>query len=143
MKKIFILHGWAYSTERWKPFIDELARNDTKTDMLKIPGLTAPLNEVWNIDKYVEWLEKILSKEKEPVILLGHSNGGLISIAYVLKYPENVRQLILIDSTAIYHNDIAIRLKRLLFMAAAKTGKTITKSLLMRKILYKVARAHD
>lgn len=141
--KIYILHGWAYSTERWKSFIEELERTNIEVEMLKIPGLTAPLDEVWNIDNYVDWLSKVLSKEKEPVILLGHSNGGLISLAYLLKYPKKVKQLILIDSTGIYHNELSIRLKRYVFATAAKIGKKFTTSPIMKKLLYKLAREHD
>lgn len=142
-EKIYILHGWAYSTERWKPFIDKLQKGNIETELLKIPGLTAPLNEVWNIDDYVEWLDKTLSKEKNKLILLGHSNGGLISLAYTLKYPNKVKQLILMDSTGIYHNELPIRLKRFAFASAARIGKKLTNSAAMRKLLYKLARAHD
>ena len=147
--KIVILHGWAYSTERWKPFIEELEKGNIVSDILKIPGLTAPLNEVWNIDNYVDWLDEILMKDSTErsgqgkVILLGHSNGGLISLAYTLKYPEKVKQLILIDSSGIYHKEFFIRLKRFVFASAAKMGKKFTSSPVMKKLLYKLARAHD
>ncbi len=142
MKKIYILHGWAYSTERWKPFVDLLKKNGFEVEILKIPGLTVPLNEVWDIDNYVEWLSKILDKEKN-AILLGHSNGGLIALSYTLKYPKKVNQLILLDSTGIYHNDLPIRTKRYIFATAAKIGKMFTTSEGMKKVLYKLAREHD
>lgn len=142
-KKIYILHGWAYSTEKWKPFLEELGNADIEVVMLKIPGLTAPLNEVWDINNYIDWLDKILRKEKDKVVLLGHSNGGLISLSYSLKYPEKVGKLFLIDSTGIYHKEIYIRTKRFVFMLIAKIGKKITKSHSLRKLLYKAAGEHD
>src|SRR5260221_14279777 len=88
MKKIYILHGWAYSTEKWEPFLTLLKKNNFYPVMLKIPGLTAPLNEVWDINNYVTWLEKKLENEKGKVVLLGHSNGGRIALAFSIKCPE-------------------------------------------------------
>jgi len=141
MKKIFILHGWAYSTEKWEPFIKKLKSNKFEVEMLKIPGLTAPLDKVWDIDDYVEWLNKIIGQDK--AVLLGHSNGGRIAIYFVDKYPGMIEKLILIDSAGIYHNELPIRLKRLLFGIAAKTGKKFGLNLTLKKLLYKLAREHD
>lgn len=143
MKKIIILHGWAYSIKKWEPFINELRSNKIEVEVLKIPGLTAELDKVWNIDDYVEWFNKIASKEKQPINLLGHSNGGRIAISFANKYPEKIGKLILIDSAGIYHNEFSIRLKRLIFGIAAKTGKKLTSSLRMRRLLYKLARERD
>lgn len=143
IKKIYILHGWAYSTKSWEPFVGELRKAGLDPVMLKIPGLTAPLEEVWDIDNYVSWLEETLKKEKEQIILFGHSNGGLISLSFTLKYPEKVKKLILMDSTGIYHKELSIRIKRFIFAAAAKIGKKFTKSFLAKKLIYKLARVHD
>lgn len=141
-KKIYILHGWAYSTERWTPFMDELKKGNFEVKMLKIPGLTAPLDEVWNIDNYVEWLHKILDKE-ENVVLLGHSNGGLISLAYTLRFPQKVANLIIMDSTGIYHKELQLQIKRYVLGSMAKVGKMITDSPTLKKLLYKIAGEHD
>src|SRR5436309_1754011 len=97
IKKIFILHGWTYSIERWEPFINELRKHGIEPEMLQIPGLTAPLDEVWRLDDYVEWLKEIVEKEKDKVTLLGHSNGGRIGLAFAAKYPDKVEKLFLID----------------------------------------------
>lgn len=142
MKNIYILHGWTYTTEKWKPLIKELEKN-YQVKMLKIPGLTAPLEKVWEIDDYIEWLNNILKKEKEKIVLLGHSNGGLISLAYALKYPENVENLILIDTTGIYHKEFFLQLKRYILGSLAKVGKLMTDSPTLKKLLYKVAGEHD
>lgn len=141
-KKMYILHGWAYTTDKWDPLVKQLEKGGYHVELLKIPGLTAPLKEVWNIDKYVAWLEKILEKEQE-VILIGHSNGGRISIAYTAKHPKKVAQLVLIDSAGIYHNELPIRFKRFVFGRAAKFGKMFTKSKNLRALLYRFSREHD
>lgn len=142
-KKIYILHGWAYSTEKWGPFLELLKKEGIETVVLNIPGLTAPLKEVWDLDSYIEWLHEIVAKEKGPVVLLGHSNGGRISLAFAAKYPGKVSQLFLIDSAGIYHNELPIRMKRYVFGKLAKFGKILTQSKRMKVLLYKFAREHD
>jgi len=143
IKKIYILHGWTYSTEKWNPFINLLKQKETEVNILKIPGLTGDLNKVWAIEDYVEWLNKILNKEKNKVILIGHSNGGRIALNFAIKYPEKLARLILVDSSGIYHDDLVIRAKRLLFKNLAKIGKKITSSEKLRNFLYKIVGESD
>ena len=142
-QKIFILHGWAYSTEKWQPILGLLKKQNIEPVMLEIPGLTVPLENVWKLEDYVAWLKNIVDKEKGKVILLGHSNGGRISIAFAAKYPEKVNQLFLIDSAGIYHNELPLRIKRSVFGFLAKTGKKISHSERLRKLLYRFARESD
>ncbi len=141
ISKVFILHGWGYSTEKWNPFLKLLEEKGLKPQLLEIPGLTAPIDRPWTLDNYVEWLKSKLGKEK--VILLGHSNGGRISIAFALKYPELVGRLVLIDSAGVYHGELPIKLKRAIFGNIAKVGKKITTSQVVREALYKLARVSD
>ena len=142
-QKIYILHGWAYSIQSWEPVVTLFKKNGFDPVLLKIPGLTAPLDRVWNLNNYVNWLKTKLDQEKEPVILLGHSNGGRISLAYSYKYPDKIQKLILIDSAGIYHNELPVRIKRIVFITLAKTGKMFGKISILRKQLYKLAREHD
>jgi len=143
IKKIYILHGWTYSTEKWNPFINLLKQKETEVNILKIPGLTGDLNKVWAIEDYVEWLNKILNKEKNKVILIGHSNGGRIALNFAIKYPEKLSNLILIDSAGIYHNEFPIVLKRLVFRNIAKIGKKIRESETLKSWLYKIVGESD
>ncbi len=143
VKKIFVLHGWTYSIDKWDNFITQMQAKFPSTELLKIPGLTEELKEVWNLDNYIDWLESKVNKEKNQVILIGHSNGGRICLAFAAKYPEKVANLILIDSAGIYHNGLPIRLKRLIFKIMAKIGKKITSSKSLKKVLYKLSRESD
>lgn len=149
IKRIYILHGWTYSKDeidpldKWIPFMEELESKNLQPTILRIPGLTKDINEVWNLEKYIDWLGKILSKEKGKVILIGHSNGGRIAFSFTEKYPDKIAKLILIDSAGIYHNELPIRLKRFVFKTLAKVGKKITSSENLKNILYKLAREGD
>lgn len=142
-KKIYIIHGWAYTTDKWIPFIEFLKKHGLDPVLLKVPGLTAPLKEVWTLENYVEWLRIELEHEKEKVTLLGHSNGGRISLAFTHKYPEKVKELILFDSAGIFHNELPIRLKRLIFGNLARFGRKFTNSEFLRTLLYKLTRESD
>ena len=80
--KILILHGWSYSTDKWAPCLKLLESHGARPELLKIPGLTAPIDRPWTLEDYVRWLKEKTGDEK--VILIGHSNGGRISLAFTL-----------------------------------------------------------
>lgn len=135
MKKIYILHGWTYTPDKWVNFAKELESKGFEIKLLNIPGLTDKIDKPWTIDDYVDWLLGKIKKE-EKVILIGHSNGGRIALNFSIKYPERVAGLVLIDSAGIYHNDIFIRTKRSVFFILAKIGKKIIPLSGARKLLY-------
>ena len=139
--KILILHGWGYSTNKWAPFIKLLEANGIKPQLLEIPGLTAPIDRPWTLEDYAEWLKGKIGNER--VILIGHSNGGRLALAFTLKYPELVERLILIDSAGIRHRGGLIEIKRFLLGELAKAGKKITSSEKARTALHKLARVSD
>lgn len=143
MSKIIILHGWTKNLDKWKNFLTNLDKERIAYEFPKIPGLTESLNEVWNLGDYVKWLKKIIDKEKNKVILIGHSNGGRIALAFANQYPEKVEKLILIDSAGIYHNELPLKIKRIFFKTIARIGKRLSSSEKLKNLLYKFARESD
>ncbi len=143
MSKIIILHGWTKNLDKWKNFLANLDKKRIDYEFPKIPGLTEDLNEVWKLQDYVKWLKKIIDKEKDKVILIGHSNGGRIALGFVNLYPEKIKKLILIDSAGIRHNELSLRIKRAIFGTFAKIGKKFTSSKIFRDLLYKIAGESD
>lgn len=143
MKKIIILHGWTYSTEKWQTFLDILEKKSFQPTMLHVPGLTSENDKVWRTEGYINWLYEKIEKEKGKVVILGHSNGGRIALNFAIKYPEKIEKLILIDSAGIYHNELPLALKRVIFRTLAKLGKKLTSSNILKNILYKLAGEND
>lgn len=141
MKKAIILHGWIKTLDKWKELLVALEKKGIKSDLPKIPGLTGSLKKVWELADYVDWLKNIIDKEK--VILIGHSNGGRIALAFVNQFPEKVEKLILIDSAGIYHNELPLKIKRVVFKTIAKIGKKLTSSKTIKNLLYKLAGESD
>lgn len=143
VKKIIILHGWVYDLDRWGELVSMLEKEGFEAEMLKIPGLTAKSDEVWDLNKYCRWLDNALKKEGKKITLLGHSNGGKMALAYTLKHPDKIDKLILIDSAGIYHKELKLRVKRAIFKFLANIGKKVTESEKLRSLLYKLAREKD
>lgn len=144
MIKIIILHGWTYSLEKWQAFLELLKEKGIEPVMLNVPGLTSEKDKVWDIENYVNWLKEIINKEKDRVVLIGHSNGGRIALNFAIKYPEKISNLILIDSAGIYHNELPLALKRVIFKTLAKFGaQTLGRVHLLRNLLYKMAGESD
>lgn len=139
--KIFVLHGWTYSTDKWTHLLKLLNQEGYSATLLKIPGLTGPLEEVWDTNDYVEWINTKIGKGS--ATLIGHSNGGRLAMAFGLKYPEKIEKLILIDSAGIRDKKLNTKFKRFIFYRLAKLGKNITSSVFFKNLLYKVAREND
>ena len=92
------LHGWGQNIEMMlpiaKPFIKKY-----NVIIVDLPGfgLSEEPKEVWDIYEYATMINKLLKSHKlDNPILIGHSFGGKISLAYALKYKTN--KLVLLAS---------------------------------------------
>lgn len=140
--RVIILHGWTTSKEKWGPLLTELKKS-SQVEILDIPVLTSKADRAWTLDDYVNWLNDLLAKEKQPVVLIGHSNGGRIALKLASQNPQQISKLILIDSAGIYHNELPLRLKRLVFDKIAKVGKSFKEHPILRKVFYKIIGESD
>lgn len=136
-KTLYIIHGWTYSTEPWVKTIKLL--NDKyhiKVEMLNVPGLTDPSKKIWNIKEYVKWADSLIP---DGAIVLGHSNGGRILMNLLVKKPEKLSHLILLDAAGVYEpsrkRDILKKLSRIL--------SPLKQIRPLRKILHKIIGASD
>jgi pimeloyl-ACP methyl ester carboxylesterase len=145
-KKLYILHGWAVDPQnesKWQAVRNALQSSGVESEFLPLPGLTVPLEGVaaWKLSDYVAWLKKQLPEE--PVVLLGHSFGGQLSVRFSSLYPQRVRALILVDSSGIRDMSLPARLKRAVFYATAKVGKVLSFVPAAKQLLYRVAGEKD
>jgi pimeloyl-ACP methyl ester carboxylesterase len=142
---VYILHGWAVDPQneaKWQPVREQLEARGIKTTFLPIPGLTTPLEEVWGLEQYCEWLSGVLPFD-ESVILMGHSFGGQLATRFAARFPQRVARLILIDSSGLRDAGVPAKIKRAIFKALAAAGKQLTHSPLARQLLYALAREKD
>ncbi len=140
--KVFIIHGWSYNLDKWQAILPELEKRGLQPVMLQVPGLTEPSDKVWDIDDYVEWLNDKLKSETSPVVI-GHSNGGRIALAYTQKNPGKLKQLILIDSAGLANSSKLRTTKLKVLYIISKLGKPIKNLPLLKKVYYKIIGAQD
>ena len=80
---------WVYQTEYF-----------TDSEVIVFPGHPEG-RPCLSIDDYVEWLRDYIHQHHyQGVVLVGHSMGGAIVQLYGLKYPEEVKGLVLIGTGA-------------------------------------------
>ncbi|MBD3279660.1 MAG: alpha/beta fold hydrolase [Candidatus Pacebacteria bacterium] len=142
---VYVLHGWAIdpqNQDKWQPLLDALAKFNIFTKFLFLPGLSQPLDQVWTLTDYVNWLAEQL-KDQQEVILLGHSFGGQLAIRYATTHPQQVKKLILIANSGLRDWSVKARIKRSLFYVLAKLGKLLVGGVFFRRLIYKLARETD
>lgn len=141
---IVVLHGWAIDDQnqlKWQPFIDFLVAAGWSVRFLDLPGLSQPLDKVWQLNDYVNWVHEMIGDDN--VILLGHSFGGQLAVRYTSIFPEQVERMILIDPAGIRPFSLKARLKRKVFGTAAKIGNVFFPLQLGRVLLHKLAGEKD
>jgi pimeloyl-ACP methyl ester carboxylesterase len=96
---IVLVHGLGSTAAHWLPTARLLARNHRVT-LVDLPGHgDSPMPEPFSLEQGVAALDGALADlGPEPVILVGHSIGGLVAAAEALEHPERVRGLVLIET---------------------------------------------
>lgn len=111
MPAVFV-HGVPDTADMWKPLLAELARDDVVT--LSLPGFASPVpNEFGSTkDEYVAWVADQIAALGEPVDLVGHDWGSLLTQRVALTLPELVRSFTLADGAVadnfVWH-DLAVQ----------------------------------
>lgn len=126
-EKIVLLHGFCETLEIWKRITPLLAK-DFQVITVDIPGFgnsQLPSEDI-TIDLIAEkisnWLKAITD---DKFIVAGHSMGGYIALAMAEKYPEQLKGIGLLNSTAFSDDDVKKenRVKTVDFLQ--KNGKDI------------------
>ncbi len=96
MKDVVLLHGFGETAEIWDSFVPNLSE-DFQYHIFDYSKITF----CHSIDEYADWLDTLI-KEKgiNNFIIIGHSMGGYIALAYARKFSEKIIGLGLIHSTA-------------------------------------------
>lgn len=97
--EIVLVHGLGSSGSHWLPVARLLARRYRVT-MIDLPGHgLASMPTPFSLEQATLALDRALAEGgDEPVILVGHSLGGLVAAAEALRSPRRVRGLILIET---------------------------------------------
>ena len=104
---VVLLHGFLENLSMWKDIKENLiARYRVLAIDLLGHGKTPCLGYVHSMKDQANLLEAILKKHRiRKPILIGHSMGGYVALAYVEKYPDNIKGLCLMNSTSLADDD--------------------------------------
>ncbi|HRQ41208.1 MAG TPA: alpha/beta fold hydrolase [Chloroflexota bacterium] len=107
-----LLHGWSSSWYALSPILALLAQR-FHCIAIDLPGYgdSPPLPEETTIPKYVDLLADLIEQISDsPVVLVGHSMGGMISVSLSLKYPILVERMVLLCPTISGHLSTSINM---------------------------------
>lgn len=97
---VLLLHGYPLSGHLW----DDVVRHLSDAYRLIVPDLRGHgRSEAADTASMEEMAEDVLAvlaaaDEDRPVVLVGMSMGGYVSLAFARRYPQRVRALVLVDS---------------------------------------------
>jgi pimeloyl-ACP methyl ester carboxylesterase len=96
MARFLLVHGAFHGAWCWEPFVAELAGRGHAVTTLDLPGAgddPTPVAEV-TLDAYARRICDALAAEPEPVVLVGHSMGGMAIAQAAARCPEQIARLV-------------------------------------------------
>lgn len=99
---VVLLHGFLENKSMWDVYITEfIKRNRIITIDLLGHGKTESLGYIQTMEENADMVHEVLSKLRiRKAILVGHSMGGYVALAFAELYPENMKGLVLLNSTS-------------------------------------------
>ncbi len=100
---VVLLHGFLENKTMWNSLVTELIKKHRAIaiDLLG-HGTTGCLGYIHTMTDMADAVHAVLSHLKlRRIVLIGHSMGGYVSLAYTEHYPDMVKGLCLANSTAI------------------------------------------
>lgn len=99
---IVLLHGFLENKNMWQPFITKFSkRNRVVAIDLLGHGKTGCLGYIHTMENMADAVKAVLSHLRlRRVVLVGHSMGGYVSLAFANKFPHMIKGLCLMNSTS-------------------------------------------
>ena len=99
---IVLIHGFLENATMWKDIVPELSkRNRVVTFDLLGHGKSDCLGYVHSMELFAETIEVILKYlQIRKCVLVGHSLGGYVALAFAEKHPQKIKGLCLMNATS-------------------------------------------
>ncbi|NHN27330.1 alpha/beta hydrolase [Flavobacterium jejuense] len=101
-KTVVLLHGFLENSKMWNALVPELMQKNRVIciDLLG-HGQTECLSYIHTMEDMADVVHHVVQElDLEEVILVGHSMGGYVALAFVELFPELVKGMVLLNSTA-------------------------------------------
>jgi pimeloyl-ACP methyl ester carboxylesterase len=105
---VVLLHGFLESHRTWKEYAKILSEkyNILSIDLLG-HGETGCLGYVHTMEEMAEAVKAVLKEnDVRKAVLVGHSLGGYVALAFAEKYPDSIKGLCLFNSTAVADSEL-------------------------------------
>ena len=99
---VVLIHGFLENATMWKDIIPELSKKNRviSIDLLG-HGKTACLGYVHSMKLFAETIEAVLKHLRiRKCVLIGHSLGGYVALAFAEKFPQKIKGVCLLNSTS-------------------------------------------
>lgn len=106
-RAVVLLHGFLCSMQIWSHLVPELSKK-YKVIVIDLPGhgQSECIGYIHKMEMVADTVKAVLNHlQLRKYVLIGHSMGGYISLAFAEKYMENLRGLVLFHSTALADNE--------------------------------------
>ncbi|WNM19546.1 alpha/beta fold hydrolase [Flavobacterium capsici] len=99
---VVLLHGFLENQTMWNAFVPDLTKkNRVITIDLLGHGQTECLGYVHSMEDQADAVHHVLHELKiRKAVFIGHSMGGYVALAFAELYPENVKGIVLLNSTS-------------------------------------------
>jgi pimeloyl-ACP methyl ester carboxylesterase len=96
---VVLVHGLGSDANRWLDVARNLAR-DHRVVLVELPGHgVVPMVNPFSLEQATLSLDRAIAEQsRDPVVLVGHSVGGLVATEEALHAPQRVRSLVLVES---------------------------------------------
>ena len=104
---IVLLHGFLENQQMWQEMIPELSKKHRviTIDLLG-HGQTECLGYIHEMEDQADMVHDILSSLRiRKAVLIGHSMGGYVALAFAELYPDFMKGLVLMNSTSLADSD--------------------------------------
>ncbi|MDZ7613245.1 MAG: alpha/beta fold hydrolase [Flavobacteriaceae bacterium] len=106
-RAVVLLHGFLENRSMWKDIAAELCKRYKVVSIdLFGHGGTGNLGYIHTMEAQAHMVKQVLDTlNLRRYVLVGHSMGGYISLALAEEYPDNIKGLCLLNSTAMEDTD--------------------------------------